>query len=262
MTQEPQKSNAVLIIIAVIGVIGTIVASTIGVVGNYNIEKMRQEAELTRIALVSIATRGGATQISMANTISAPTSSPYPTNEPLPTYTAYPTYTPIPLPTFSPTPSVSLPFIDDFNDGLDSSWRIINGAPYFNEGSLGAINEAVTIEIGDDSFGDVILEFDYSNFNNQRGISVYFSKIYFAMDYIRLRWYIFNNNGWQEFNSKDAVFDTWVSGHLKIVITGNKYSIFQNGDPFNEIIIGEAHQGPLRIKVSDGVFIDNVSLYE
>lgn len=261
MAQEPQRNNSALIIIAIIGVVGTIVATTIGVIGNFNIEKMRQEAELTRIALISIATQGGATQVSMASTISAPTSTPYPTNEIPPTYTPLPEPTNTSPPAITPTSSLSLPFFDDLNDGLDSSWRTINGVPYFSEGRLGAVNEAVTIEIGDDSLGDVILEFDYSNFNNQRGMSVYFSKVYFAMDYTALRWYVFENNGWQEFNSKHASFETWVSGHLKIVIAGNKYSIFQNGDLFNEIIIGEAHQGPLRIKVSDGAFIDNVSLY-
>jgi len=134
MTQEPQKNNTVLIIIAVIGVVGTIVASAIGVIGNYNIEKMRQEAELTRIALVSIATQGGATQISMASTISAPTSTPYPTNEPQPTYTAFPTYTPVPFPTIPPTPSIVLPYQDEFDLRLGEewqqvlgTWRIVNG---------------------------------------------------------------------------------------------------------------------------------------
>jgi hypothetical protein len=68
MTQEPHKSNIVLIIIAIIGVIGTVIGATITVIGNYNVEKLRQETELTRIALVSIATQGGATQASMAST--------------------------------------------------------------------------------------------------------------------------------------------------------------------------------------------------
>ena len=62
MAQEPQKVISVVIIIAIIGVIGAIVAATISVKGNYNIEKLRQEAELTRIALVSNTTQGGATQ--------------------------------------------------------------------------------------------------------------------------------------------------------------------------------------------------------
>ena len=53
MAQEPQKSNSVLIIVAIITVIGSIIASSISTKGNYNIEKMRQDAELTKIALVS-----------------------------------------------------------------------------------------------------------------------------------------------------------------------------------------------------------------
>ena len=53
MTQESPKNNNVLIVIAIISVVGTIVASIVGAIGNYNTEKMRQEAELTRIALVA-----------------------------------------------------------------------------------------------------------------------------------------------------------------------------------------------------------------
>jgi hypothetical protein len=41
-----------LIIFAIIGVIGTVIAATISVMGNYNVEKIRQETELTRIASV------------------------------------------------------------------------------------------------------------------------------------------------------------------------------------------------------------------
>lgn len=57
MTQEPNKSNMILIIIAIIGVCGTIIGATINVMGNINVEKIRQETELTRIALPSIATQ-------------------------------------------------------------------------------------------------------------------------------------------------------------------------------------------------------------
>jgi hypothetical protein len=50
MAQEPQRNNSILLIIAVIGVVGTVIAATITVMGNYSVEKMRQEAELTRAA--------------------------------------------------------------------------------------------------------------------------------------------------------------------------------------------------------------------
>ncbi len=54
MPPKQQKSNVVLVV-AIVGVIGTVIATTITAFGNYNVEKMRQEAELTRIAIVSSA---------------------------------------------------------------------------------------------------------------------------------------------------------------------------------------------------------------
>jgi len=73
MNQEPHKSNFVLIMIAIIGVIGTVIGATITVIGNYNVEKLRQETELTRIALAFIATQGETTQPSTTSAISLPT---------------------------------------------------------------------------------------------------------------------------------------------------------------------------------------------
>jgi len=145
MTQEPQKNNVVLIIIAIIGVVGTIVASIIGATANYNIEKLRQDSALTQIALVAVVTQGGATQVSMASTISAPTSTPLPTSTPVPTstlqstYTPYPTYTqaviPI-IPTSTNAPESNLIFEDNFDNGINTeywqvfgSWMISDGNP-------------------------------------------------------------------------------------------------------------------------------------
>jgi len=86
MTQEPQKSShVVLIVIAIIGVIGSVIGATITVMGNYNVEKMRQELELTRIALVITATQNARAQASPLIT------TPPPTITPSPTYTFTPT---------------------------------------------------------------------------------------------------------------------------------------------------------------------------
>ncbi len=73
MTQESQKNNTVMIAVAIIGVIGTIIATTIGVIGNYNIEKLRQDTELTRIASMSTTAQVEITQVSLTSTISSPT---------------------------------------------------------------------------------------------------------------------------------------------------------------------------------------------
>jgi len=72
MTQEPHKSNAVLIVVAIIGVVGTIIASLIGVIGNYNVEKLRQDTELTRIAFASNTIQSGATQLILPEVSATP----------------------------------------------------------------------------------------------------------------------------------------------------------------------------------------------
>jgi type II secretory pathway pseudopilin PulG len=104
MNQEPHKSNIVLIAIAIIGVIGTVTGAIITVNGNYKVEKLRQETELTRIALVSIATQGGATQAVLESTINAPTKPPASTYTPLPTYTPFPSPTATATIAKTPTP--------------------------------------------------------------------------------------------------------------------------------------------------------------
>ena len=50
MAQE-SKNNSTGIVIATIGVVGAIIAAIITTTGNYKVEKMRQEVELTKIAL-------------------------------------------------------------------------------------------------------------------------------------------------------------------------------------------------------------------
>ena len=53
MAEGPQRNNTALVIIAIISLVGTVIATTITVLGNYNLERIRQEAELTRVALES-----------------------------------------------------------------------------------------------------------------------------------------------------------------------------------------------------------------
>jgi len=107
MSQESPKNNTVLIVIAIIGVLGTIIGAVITVIGNYNVEKLRQETELTRVALASDLTRSVIVQDNPQNTPNAPAGdvtpvvTPSATNFsptidlPAPTYTPYPTLTPV-----------------------------------------------------------------------------------------------------------------------------------------------------------------------
>jgi hypothetical protein len=109
MTQETQKNNSILIIVAIVGVIGTIIATTITVMGNYNIEKLRQETELTRMA----ATQNGVTQAG----VQKPADKPLP---PTPTQTAQSL-----LPSFTPTNTAIILFTDTF-DSNQNGWVIGN----------------------------------------------------------------------------------------------------------------------------------------
>lgn len=261
MTQEPQKSNTVLIFIAIIGVVGTIAGATIVAIGNYNVEKFRQQAELTRIALVYIATQGGATQVSMASTISAPTNTPYPTNELQPTYTPYPTYTSIPFPTIPPTPSISLPFSDNFDNGMKSEWKVIQGQPLIVDGRLsstGSSNEKAVLEIGD-SFTNYTAEFDFELLPNSHYMGFIIGRQirYTGTDYCCNLWESFSGGQW-EYIADGAPNGTGRNGHAQVVVSGNTYSLFINGQMVSKITYGMPSSGPFAIIVDYRAFIDNL----
>jgi hypothetical protein len=57
MAQEPRRDNTALIVVAIISFIGTILAALIGASGDSNVEKSRQKAELTQIALAATPTQ-------------------------------------------------------------------------------------------------------------------------------------------------------------------------------------------------------------
>lgn len=79
------KNSSTVIIVAIIGVIGTIIGAIITISGNYNVEKMRQEAELTQIALGSQSTQIVISTIQVATEeLQAQNTSPRVTNCPSP----------------------------------------------------------------------------------------------------------------------------------------------------------------------------------
>ena len=106
MTQESHKGNTALIVIAVIGVLGTVIATSLGIFGEYTIEKLHQETELTRIAL-----EGTTPQINVIQTelpTQAPTDKPVPSTE----FVFPPTLiAPSAVPTDVPTPTVPIKLI-------------------------------------------------------------------------------------------------------------------------------------------------------
>jgi hypothetical protein len=82
MSKKKPENNSPVVIVAVIGALSTIFAAVIGSVANYNTEKLRQESELTRIALLSMPTTEISTQLPTATTFPLPTLPPDPTLPP------------------------------------------------------------------------------------------------------------------------------------------------------------------------------------
>ncbi len=162
MSQEPHKNNVVLIVIAIIGVIGTIIAAVITVMGNYNVEKLRQETELTRIALVSMPTQDVATQVIIQNTENLPT------EPPAPTYTPNPTQTPqIIEPSIEPS---AIPTVDTrVNDTPPDA--VLQIGETWTAGGFGVQLRSLTFSFGDEAD----LQFTFTN-NTGRTIFFHLSR--------------------------------------------------------------------------------------
>jgi len=238
MTQEPQKSSAVLIVIAIIGVIGTIVASAIGAMANYNIEKERQGFELTRIALVSIATQGGATQMVLESTVNAPTQPPEPTSTP------YPTYTPqiIPTVTSSPEPTIFLPIEDTFDLRARPEWETITGTWRVLDGHLTADNsdEWQIAFIGDSNWQNYKMEVTiFSSYfvYPTRLIARASDKGYIAFEYTAsgARWIIINSGQEVEITEMTNHFDWDKTYNIALKVEGDIFTVLVNGTQYSQI---------------------------
>lgn len=263
MTQEPQKNNSILIVIAIIGVVGTIVASTIGAMASYNIEKERQGFELTRIALVSIATQGGATQMVLESTVNAPTELPAPTYTPPPTYTPFPTLPPTPTATLFVPPADGILFQDNFDSGDLSQWKQLSGQWIVTGGKLtklvdgGTGNTYQWISLDKPEWKNYTLSLDvtvpyYSNTaivvrndtSNQQLIGV---DIYDSND-INLS-LISNNPRDNTFIAGDIGFQIPISSNVnfQLEIQGNSYTLRVNGREIKNVTISGYESGGISI---------------
>ena len=176
--------------------------------------------------------------------------------EPVQNISSTETIEPITEPTIEP--SILLPFMDKFDNGLKNEWEVTEGTPFFKNGRMGAIDDQATIQIGDDSLQDFILELDYYDFNNQRGIKITFSDIYFWLDYDGYQWYKYEDNEWKMFINDRFSPPAHVDASLRITVTGNNYLVHQNSEPLIEIRQGEPHRGPIKITIDEDAFFDNV----
>jgi type II secretory pathway pseudopilin PulG len=267
MTKEPQKSHIVLILVAIIGIIGTITASAIVAFSDREIEKERQNFELTRIALVSMVTQGGATQVSMASTISAPTDTPYPTHTLQPTYTPYPSQTPLPIPTIPPTQSVTLPFLDTFDTGLNPVWKVVNGTPLIENAGLRATNGDLYLEIPGDFDPNYAVSFDFIEkdyfwLTEENLVEVIFSSRLSCQikGSTGATWRGFDGNKWFDISKTEVGIGTDPI-KFRFVVQGNSYQLYYNNKLVSEIKYGESlSPGSIGIFLNSRVVLDNFAI--
>jgi len=251
MTRETNKTNLILIIIAIIGVCGTVVGAIITVMGNINVEKIRQEAELTKIALVTIATQGGATQMVLQSTANAPTSLPYPT------------YTPYPTPLLTPTNSKVFLFQDNFNEGPKPDWERVCGNWIMSNGefSISQIDEINPTNSKDKwTYGTAFVGSpdwqDYKvstqiNLQDESGncgsvlVRAQDAKNFLAWEFCIFyqfvggresiaTWYIVQNGEWIEIpNTKTESFPSDKQFNIEVIVKGNVIQSFVNRELVN-----------------------------
>ncbi len=242
-------------------VLGTLLVASIAWVAFNLVAKQSPREEPTQLALatstsviatvevtVIVTQPAPAPQVVVVTATSLPASpTPQPTDTP-----AIPTQTP--LPTASPTSAVAFPFQDNFNNSYDPRWRVLSGEAIVTNGKLGTASSSTTIEIGDQSWSNYTVDFDF--------IPGYCPSIQ-AIVAQQLRysfcdgdWQVFNNNKW------DTVADgpgPRSNGHFRLVVSNSSYTIFINGVQFFDIKYGQPLSGPFAIVLGDrNAFVDNV----
>jgi uncharacterized Zn finger protein (UPF0148 family) len=187
-----------------------------------------------------------------------------------PTNTAY-----IPEPTIDPYPILNLPFTDDFNDGLSPEWRIISGNPIISNGKLGsAKNKDFFIEIANGQLKNYTITTQLYSREENWGWGGYFSQVdFYFSPTLRLvltssdfnstaHWFAFEGNEWEKI-LRTELPDAGNGDNFKIVVNGNIYSVFMNGQLGSELIYGSVREvgSPLIVRVEgDNIFLDYITI--
>ena len=170
-----------------------------------------------------------------------------------------PSSTETPAPT--PTSAVALPFKDDFDQGLRPEWRIMRGEPVVVDGQLRSAGGGdLTIDIGDDSWGDYTVEFDFAKFAyNWAYIDIARTVRFQAHHNTTVSWRALKGKDWVAIAPAPEVGS---GGHLRLTVKGNQYSVFLNGDPnaHSTITYGTPVKGPLTITIRGAEVIDNLTI--
>ena len=179
-----------------------------------------------------------------------PTSTPYPTATPYPTYTPYPPLPPTstvppdtatppqtPTETLVPTPAVTLPFRDNFNDGLSDLWEVQSGTWRIVDGVLNPDPDCrnCAIFVGDESWTDYAVKVDlvHSCATNER-VFVRVTADSYMMFEISTLWVklIVSNQGQKTeiASNRITTLPCRMQYNIRIEAKGPSFLVYLNGD--------------------------------
>lgn len=176
-------------------------------------------------------------------------------------------------PESDPNPPVALPFTDSFDNGLTGAWRVITGDPVISNGKLGsARSEEVILEIGNRALRDYTIEFTVSD--DEWGWGGYDTALYLLLTptlqvelydadlSTRIKWQSFKDNAWSEVTRTEL--PSSIVTQFRVVVSGNKYQVFANGQIASELIYGAAREtgAPLVVRIKgSGLWLDDFVLH-
>lgn len=266
------------IIAAYITVAGAILVASIAGIFAFQTNSAKQKSDVTATAFVA---QSDATELSLVNTVQAPTFTPLPSQTPYPTYTAQPTYTPNPTYTARPNPTnttfptpteVAL-FFDDFTDGKSELWQTQFGDPIIVDNALNF--SATTLMIIDaKDWINYEVSFDVSNMSCQGGVgssgvsvglrlqntnNMAALRIFYWGDNCTGTWYVIKNGEWQKIPNSSFNLppkDSQGKRHFVISVDGNTYNC-----PFGVPLVIEGFpSGGVALWADKGVVVDNFKI--
>jgi hypothetical protein len=166
-------------------------------------------------------------------------------------------------------PPLSLPFYDNFDQGPDKQWRI-SGNYLITSGTLAGA-DTVTLEIGNNSLGTYLVEFDIISTNEFCSWSYYdtltigvtptlqYRAMYTDM-YSRGTWYALKDGQWQELIRDEigVVSNNSCKNRVRVTVNGNSYKIYANGGLITEIVYGNSTGASFMIGTTKTPQIDNL----
>lgn len=203
------------------------------------------------------------------------------TNTIPPTLTDLPSKTPFP-PTLTPTPMpiISLPFTDNFDNGIKPEWKVLNGQWLTANGKLTITNndgDFQMIMLDDPTWknykltADVVISHPYSA--NAGAIAIGVHCLNNQTNFLGFQIDTVPNAGWSTigFSTRDSGFISGsinpefapVSGQFEIEINGTNYIARVDGRLIQEINLAGSDHGGIILALQgwgDGPTIDNISI--